>query len=431
MLNPQDLRKDLDTVVGQLARRGHAFDRAAWQKDEDQRKHLAIQVQAAQSQRNALAKAIGLARSKGEPFEGAQAQAIQVNEDLAALEGQMKAIEDRLNDQLLRVPNLPLAEVPDGTGEADNVEIVRWGTPRDFAFAPQDHVALGSGGLDAEGGVRLAGSRFTVLMGPLARLHRALAQFMLDLHTRRHGYLECNVPVLVHADIMQGTGQLPKFAEDMFQTQVNGVDRYLIPTAEVPLTNLVREQILPAEGLPLRLTAHSLCFRAEAGAAGRDTRGLIRQHQFEKVELVQVVPPELGLSQLEEMVGHAEAVLQALELPYRKVLLCAGDMGFSSSKTYDLEVWLPSQKTYREISSCSLCGEFQARRMQARWRNPATGKPDYVHTLNGSGVAVGRALVALLENHQQADGRVRLPAALVPYYGQADWHWRDDLGGSK
>jgi seryl-tRNA synthetase len=345
-----------------------------------------------------------------------------LGDKLKANELALADVQATLGTLALGIPNLPHASVPTGKDEHDNIEVSRWGAPRAFDFAVKDHVELGErhGWLDTEAGVKLSGARFTVLRGQLARLHRALGQFMLDLHTTEHGYLECNVPVIVNAESMQGTGQLPKFEEDLFSTRVNDTKRYLIPTAEVALTNLVRDTIQEANALPLRLTAHTLCFRAEAGSYGRDTRGMIRQHQFEKVEMVQVVRADTSYAQLEEMVGHAEAVLEKLGLPYRKMLLCSGDMGFGSAKTYDLEVWLPSQQTYREISSCSNDEDFQARRLQARVRNADTGKPELVHTLNGSGLAVGRTLIAVMENCQNADGSITIPAALRPYMAGLD-----------
>ena len=328
-------------------------------------------------------------------------------------------MQQKLSAIALGIPNLPDAATPIGKDETENVEVSRWGTPRTFDFEVKDHVELGArhGWLDGEAGAKLSGARFTVLRGQLARLHRALAQFMLDLHTGEHGYTECNVPLLVNTETMQGTGQLPKFEEDLFSTRVGETRRYLIPTAEVPLTNIVRDSIVEADALPMRLTAHTPCFRAEAGSYGKDVKGMIRQHQFEKVELVQIVEPSKAMGALEELTGHAEKVLQKLELPYRKMALCTGDMGFAAAKTYDLEVWLPSQNTYREISSCSNCTDFQARRMQARWRNPVTGKPELVHTLNGSGLAVGRCLIAVMENCQNADGSITVPEALRPYMG--------------
>ncbi len=340
-----------------------------------------------------------------------------LGQELQGVDKQLEAIQAQVLDLQLGLPNIPHASVPDGRDESANVEVRRWGTARQFAFAPKDHVALGERiGMDFEAAGRISGARFVVMTGNLARLHRALVQFMLDLHTRDHGYREAYVPYLVHSEALVGTGQLPKFEQDLFAVR-GDPGFYLIPTAEVPVTNLVRDQILAPETLPLKFAAHTPCFRSEAGAAGKDTRGMIRQHQFEKVELVHIVRPEESYAALEELTGHAEAVLQALELPYRVLALCAGDTGFGATKTYDLEVWLPSQQRYREISSCSNCESFQARRLQARWRNPATGKPELVHTLNGSGVAVGRALVAILENYQQEDGSVVIPAVLLPYMG--------------
>jgi seryl-tRNA synthetase len=342
-----------------------------------------------------------------------------LGEQLKANEQALAEVQGKLSDLALGMPNLPHASVPEGKDENDNAEQSRWGEPRAFDFEVKDHVELGErhGWLDGDAGAKLSGARFTVMRGGLARLHRALAQFMIDLHTVEHGYTECNVPVLVNPESMLGTSQLPKFEEDLFATQVGESKRYLIPTAEVPLTNLVRDTIVDADTLPQRMTAHTLCFRAEAGSYGRDVRGMIRQHQFEKVELVQVTRPGASYDALESLVGHAETVLQKLGLPYRKMLLCTGDMGFGAAKTYDLEVWLPSQQTYREISSCSNFEDFQARRMQARWRNPETGKPELVHTLNGSGLAVGRCLIAVMENYQQADGSIEIPEALRPYMG--------------
>jgi len=345
------------------------------------------------------------------------AEVAGIGDKLKANEQALGEVQCKLAGIALGIPNLPHASVPIGKDESDNVEISRWGEPRSFDFPVKDHVELGErhGWLDGDAGAKLSGARFTVLRGQLAHLHRALGQFMLDLHTAEHGYLECNVPVIVNADSMQGTGQLPKFEDDLFATQVGDARRYLIPTAEVPLTNLVRDTIQEADALPLRMTSHTPCFRAEAGSYGRDTRGMIRQHQFEKVEMVQVARPDQSHAQLEEMVGHAETVLQKLGLPYRKMLLCSGDMGFTAAKTYDLEVWLPSQNTYREISSCSNCEDFQARRLQARVRNTETGKPELVHTLNGSGLAIGRTLIAVMENYQNADGSITVPDALRPY----------------
>ena len=422
MLDPQLLRTQLDSVAAQLARRGFALEVAPLAALEAERKTVQTATQELQNLRNSRSKAIGQAKARGEDTAPLMAEVAGIGEQLRANEERLLEIQALLADIALRIPNLPDASVPDGRDEKDNVEAGRWGVPRAFDFPVRDHVELGArdGGLDAEAGARLSGARFTVLRGGIARLHRALAQFMLDLHTREHGYTECNVPLLVNPESMQGTGQLPKFEEDLFQVPFGDGRRYLIPTAEVSLTNLVREQIVEAAALPLRMTAHSLCFRAEAGSGGRDLRGMIRQHQFEKIEMVSIVRPEDSAGELERMTRCAEAVLEALGLPYRRVLLCAGDMSFTATKTYDLEVWLPSQGMYREISSCSNCTDFQARRMQARWRNPATGKPELVHTLNGSGVAVGRALVAVIENYQNADGSITVPPVLVPYMAGAE-----------
>ena len=423
MLDPALLRSHLAETAARLAEtRGFELDVSAVESLETERKRLATETQELQNLRNTRSKAIGQAKARGEDTAPLMAEVAGIGDKLKANETALAEVQAKLADIALGIPNLPHESVPLGKDENDNAEQLRWGTPRTFDFEVKDHVDLGArhGWLDADAGARLSGARFTVLRGQLARLHRALAQFMIDLHTGQHGYLECNVPLLVNAETMQGTGQLPKFEDDLFNTRVGDSKRYLIPTAEVSLTNLVADSIVDADALPLRFTAHSMCFRAEAGSYGRDTRGMIRQHQFEKVEMVQLATPEQSFDQLEEMVGHAEAVLQKLGLPYRKVLLCTGDMGFSAVKTYDLEVWLPSQNTYREISSCSNCGDFQARRMQARWRNPATGKPELLHTLNGSGLAVGRTLVAVMENYQNADGSITVPEALRPYLRGVD-----------
>ncbi|MBN8923964.1 MAG: serine--tRNA ligase [Rhodanobacter sp. 68-29] len=420
MLDPALLRSHLAETAARLAEtRGFELDVSAVESLETERKRLATETQELQNLRNTRSKAIGQAKARGEDTAPLMAEVAGIGDKLKANETALAEVQAKLADIALGIPNLPHESVPLGKDENDNAEQLRWGTPRTFDFEVKDHVDLGArhGWLDADAGARLSGARFTVLRGQLARLHRALAQFMIDLHTGQHGYLECNVPLLVNAETMQGTGQLPKFEDDLFNTRVGDSKRYLIPTAEVSLTNLVADSIVDADALPLRFTAHSMCFRAEAGSYGRDTRGMIRQHQFEKVEMVQVAAPEQSHAQLEEMVGHAEKVLQLLGLPYRKVLLCTGDMGFAAIKTYDLEVWLPSQNTYREISSCSNDGDFQARRMQARWRNPETGKPELVHTLNGSGLAVGRTLVAVMENGQNADGSITVPEALRPYMG--------------
>ncbi|GAB2793817.1 serine--tRNA ligase [Dyella kyungheensis] len=418
MLDPALLRSRLAETAARLKEtRGYELDVAAIEALESERKQLSTETQELQNLRNTRSKAIGQAKAKGEDVAPLMAEVAGIGDKLKANEHALSDVQAKLADVALGIPNIPHESVPLGSDETQNAEQLRWGTPRTFDFPVKDHVDLGArhGWLDADAGAKLSGARFTVLRGQLAHLHRALAQFMLDLQTGEHGYLECSVPLIVNADAMKGTGQLPKFEEDLFSTEVNETKRYLIPTAEVALTNLVADSIVEADALPMRLTAHSMCFRAEAGSYGRDTRGMIRQHQFEKVEMVQIATPEQSHAQLEEMVGHAEKVLQLLQLPYRKVLLCTGDMGFSAIKTYDLEVWLPSQNTYREISSCSNCGDFQARRMQARWRNPTTGKPELVHTLNGSGLAVGRTLVAVMENYQNADGSITVPDALRPY----------------
>jgi seryl-tRNA synthetase len=418
MLDPALLRSRLaDTAARLKQTRGFDLDVVAVEALESERKRLSTETQELQNLRNTRSKAIGQAKAKGEDVAPLMAEVAGIGDRLKANEQALGEVQCKLAGVALGIPNLPHETVPLGWDEHDNEEITRWGVVRTFDFPVKDHVELGErhGWLDGEAGAKLSGARFTVLRGQLAHLHRALGQFMLDLHTAEHGYLECNVPVLVNADSMQGTGQLPKFEDDLFATQVGDARRYLIPTAEVPLTNLVRDTILDADALPQRMTAHTLCFRAEAGSYGRDVRGMIRQHQFEKVEMVQVAKPSDSYAQLEEMVGHAEKVLQRLDLPYRKMLLCTGDMGFGAAKTYDLEVWLPSQNTYREISSCSNFEDFQARRLQARWRNPETGKPELVHTLNGSGLAVGRTLIAVMENYQNADGSITVPEALRPY----------------
>ena len=422
MLDPGLLRGQLTATAAQLQRRGYTLDTAAFESLEAERKQLQTETQELQAERNSRSKGIGQAKARGEDIQPLLDEVAGLGEKLKANEQALADVQSRISAIALGIPNLPDDSVPDGADESANVEQSRWGEPRAFDFEVRDHVELGErhGWLDAETGAKLSGARFTVMRGQLARLHRALAQFMLDLQTGEHGYLECNVPLLVNSESMQGTGQLPKFAEDLFATQVGDTQRYLIPTAEVPLANLLRDEIVEAEQLPLRLAAHTPCFRAEAGSYGRDVRGMIRQHQFEKVELVQMTRPDQSMAALEELVGHAEAVLQKLGLPYRKMLLCTGDMGFGAAKTYDLEVWLPSQKTYREISSCSNCTDFQARRMQARWRNPDTGKPELLHTLNGSGLAVGRCLIAVMENNQNEDGSITVPEALRPYMGGLD-----------
>ena len=422
MLDPALLRTRLaETAARLMETRRFALDVSVVEALENRRKLLAMQTQELQNLRNTRSKSIGQAKQKGEDVTALMAEVAGLGDQLKANEQALAEVQAKLADIALGIPNLPHASVPLGKDEKDNLEVSRWGAPRSFDFAVKDHVELGErhGWLDGDAGAKLSGARFTVLRGQLARLHRALGQFMLDLHTGEHGYLECNVPVLVNADSMQGTGQLPKFEEDLFATEVGETTRYLIPTAEVSLTNLVRDTIQDADALPLRFTAHTLCFRAEAGSYGRDTRGMIRQHQFEKVEMVQIARAEDSYAQLEEMVGHAETVLQKLGLPYRKLLLCTGDMGFTAVKTYDLEVWLPSQNSYREISSCSNCEDFQARRLQARVRHADTGKPELVHTLNGSGLAIGRTLIAVMENFQNPDGSISVPEVLRPYMGGA------------
>jgi seryl-tRNA synthetase len=427
MLDPALLRTQPAELAARLREtRGFDLDVPALESLEAERKQLQVRTQELQNLRNTRSKAIGQAKAKGEDVGALMAEVAGFGDELKASEGRLDAIRAQIDAIALGIPNLPDASVPPGTDETGNVEQHRWGQPRTFDFAVKDHVELGArhGWLDGDVAAKLSGARFTVLRGQLARLHRALAQFMLDLHTGEHGYEEVNVPLLVNADSMRGTGQLPKFEDDLFATEVGegaaASRRYLIPTAEVPLTNIVRGEILDATALPLRMTAHSLCFRAEAGSHGRDTRGMIRQHQFEKVELVSIAKPEDSQAEHERMTRSAEVVLERLGLPYRRVVLCTGDMGFQAIKTFDLEVWLPSQDTYREISSCSNDGDFQARRMQARWRNPASGKPELVHTLNGSGVAVGRALIAVMENYQQADGTIVVPEALRRYMDGAE-----------
>lgn len=416
MIDPKLLRTQLEQVNAVLAKRGVQLDPALWAGLEARRRALQGRTEALQAERNDLSRQVGQTLKAGGDATALKNRASAVNAELVGLEAELSALQAETEQHALAIPNLPDDSVPAGRDEHDNVEVRRWGTPAAFDFAVRDHSDLGEalGLLDFEVAARLTGSRFSVMKGGLARLHRALAQYMLDTHTSQHGYTEAYVPYLVNADALQGTGQLPKFEEDLFKLQ-GEKPFYLIPTSEVPLTNLVREQILSAEQLPIKLTAHTPCFRSEAGSYGRDTRGLIRQHQFDKVEMVNIVAPEQSMQALEDMTACAERILQALELPYRVMLLCGGDMGFSAVKTYDLEVWLPSQQTYREISSCSNCGDFQARRLQARLRRDK--KTELVHTLNGSGLAVGRTLLAILENHQQADGSVRIPAVLQPYMG--------------
>jgi len=420
MLDAKLLRQNPQQVADKLAIRGINFDVAAFAALEEQRKALTMDMQELQNTRNTKSKSIGQAKAKGEDIAPLLAEVDSLKQQLAQAESKQAAVQAEVDALLMSTPNLPADDVPAGETEDDNIEVSRWGTPREFDFEVKDHVDIGEGlGLDSETAAMIASSRFAVLKGQLARLQRALTQFMLDVHSTEHGYEEVYVPYLANADSLRGTGQLPKFEEDLFAIRRadDEIPLYLIPTAEVPVTNMVRGKIVDNEALPLKMVCHTPCFRSEAGSYGRDTRGLIRQHQFEKVELVQVVRPEDSWQALEDLVGHAETILQKLELPYRKVTLCGGDLGFSSAKTYDLEVWLPGQNAYREISSCSNFEAFQARRMQARWRNPETNKPEPVHTLNGSGLAVGRTLVAVLENYQQADGSVIIPEALRPWCG--------------
>lgn len=425
MLDPKYLRSDIDEAAARLATRGYALDVAAVNALEEKRKDLQSRTQELQAERNARSKSIGEAARRGEDVAPLKAEVTKINDELETSKVELDALLAELKTIADAIPNLPSETTPVGRDENDNVEVRRWGTPRHFDFPIRDHIDLGEAakGVDFKNGVKLSGSRFVVMKGQIARLHRALAQFMLDLHTLQHGYTECYVPYLVNPDSLYGTGQLPKFSQDLFNTGIDGegeeegkVRKFsLIPTSEVPLTNMARDEIFEEQELPIKMTAHSPCFRSEAGSYGRDTRGLIRMHQFDKVEMVQLVHPEKSWEALEEMVGHAEKVLQLLELPYRVMALSTGDMGFCAAKTYDLEVWLPAQNTYREISSVSNCTDFQARRMQARVR--VDGKPQLIHTLNGSGLAVGRTLVAVIENYQQADGRIAIPAALQSYMG--------------
>ncbi|WP_311419862.1 serine--tRNA ligase [Kingella denitrificans] len=423
MLDIQLLRNDIQTTAQRLAQRGFVLDTERFGELEGRRKQLQIRSEELQAQRNSLSKQIGVLMGQGkkDEAEAAKAQVAQLKTDLENIESELPQVQVALDDLLLRIPNLPHESVPVGKDETENVEVRKVGTPRTFDFDIKDHVDLGAAlGLDFEKAAELSGARFSLMKGKIARLHRALAQFMLDTHTQQHGYTECYTPYIVNDSTLLGTGQLPKFGEDLFHVTRGGdetkLTQYLIPTAEVTLTNTVRDTILAEKDLPLKLTAHSPCFRSEAGSHGKDTRGLIRQHQFDKVEMVQIVQPEKSYEALEEMVGHAENILKALELPYRVITLCTGDMGFGATKTYDLEVWVPAQNTYREISSCSNCEDFQARRMKARFKDE-NGRNRLVHTLNGSGLAVGRTLVAVLENHQNADGSINIPAALRPYLG--------------
>ncbi len=429
MIDIQLLRKDSAAVAKSLAARGYDLDTQAFDALEARRKGVQLQTEGLQASRNALSKQIGQAKAKGEDASALMAEVAALPEQLSAAEADLAAIQAELDAWLASIPNLPHETVPVGKSADDNIEVRRWGKPAEFDFSPADHVDLGARiGLNFDVGVKLSGSRFTFMQGPVARLHRALAHYMLDVQTTRNGYTECYTPYIVNSATLYGTGQLPKFADDLFAVKKGGQEGdsdglYLIPTSEVSLTNLVRDELLDEEALPMRLTAHTPCFRSEAGSYGRDTRGMIRQHQFDKVEMVQLVAAETSYNALEEMVSHAESILQGLELPYRVMLLCAGDMGFGAAKTYDLEVWLPAQKAYREISSVSNCEAFQARRMQARVKRLGEGgktRNEFIHTLNGSGLAVGRTLVAVLENHQQADGSIRVPKALVPYMGGAE-----------
>lgn len=423
MLDPKFLRSDIDTTAARLATRGYSLDVEAFSALEEKRKALQVKTQELQNERNVRSKSIGKAKAQGEDIAPLLAEVGKLGDELDAAKAELQLVLNEINSYTQGIPNLPDESVPQGESEDDNVEISRWGTPRTFDFEIKDHVDLAEQldkGLDFEVATKITGSRFVVMRGAIARLNRAVAQFMLDVQTGENGYQEMYVPYLVNHDSLYGTGQLPKFGEDLFHTKPateEGQGLSLIPTSEVPLTNIVRDEILDEKALPLKMTAHTPCFRSEAGSYGRDTRGLIRQHQFDKVEMVQVVKPADSFNALEDMTSHAESILQKLELPYRKVLLCTGDMGFGACKTYDLEVWLPAQNTYREISSCSNMLDFQARRMQARFRNPETNKPELVHTLNGSGLAVGRTLVAILENYQQADGSIVIPDALKPYMG--------------
>ncbi|TDR18518.1 serine--tRNA ligase [Marinicella litoralis] len=414
MLDPQILRADLNQTAEKLAQRGYQLDTDAWEILEQSRKSIQIETEALQNTRTTISKSIGQAKANGQDVQPLLDEVAKIGEKLEQSKADLKKILIEQEKVTLYIPNLADESVPVGRDEADNVEVRVWGKPKEFNFVVKDHVELGevNKGLDAESAANLSGSRFTLLTGEVAQMHRALAQFMLDMHTQKHGYTEYYVPYLVNAESMQGSGQLPKFADDAFITED---DRYLIPTAEVPLTNLVADSIIDESELPIKMTAHTPCFRREAGSYGKDTKGMIRQHQFDKVEMVQIVHPEKSMLALDEMTGHAEAILQALEMPYRVIVLCTGDMGFSATKTFDIEVWLPAQNTYREISSCSNCNDFQARRMQARYRTPQVKKPQLVHTLNGSGLAVGRTLIAVMENHQNEDGSISVPVVLQKY----------------
>ena len=418
MLDPRLIRNELENTAAQLARRGLQLDTAQLASLEARRKELQVAAEQLQSERNSRSKSIGKAKAAGEDIQPLLDEVADLGDKLKQAQDDLNAVQAELQQIILGIPNIPAPDVPEGNDEEDNREERRWGTPAEFSFEPKDHVDLGValGGMDFEAAAKITGSRFVTLQGKMARLQRALTQFMLNTHTKEHGYTEVYVPYMVNADSLQGTGQLPKFEDDLFKLK-GEMEYYLIPTAEVPVTNLVRDEIVEDGDMPMRWVAHTPCFRSEAGSYGKDTRGMIRQHQFEKVEMVQIVRPEESQQALEELTAHAETILQKLELPYRVVTLCTGDLGFSSTKTYDLEVWLPGQNAYREISSCSNFGDFQARRMQARWRNPETGKPELVHTINGSGLAVGRTLVAVVENYQQEDGSIKVPQALRHYMG--------------
>ncbi len=417
MLDPQRIRNDLEAIKQALDKRGFELDVAVLESLEEKRKQIQVETQEYQAERNRRSKEIGKAKAANEDIQPLLDEVATLGDKLKASETELENIQQQLNDILRDIPNVPHASVPSGQTEDDNEEIRRWGEPKEFNFEPKDHVDLGEtlGLLDFATATTIASSRFVIMHGSLAHLHRALIQFMLDTHTREHGYSEINVPYLVNRDSLFGTGQLPKFEEDQFHIEKQ--DLFLIPTAEVPVTNIVRDKIIAAEDLPLKYVCHSPCFRSEAGSYGKDPRGMIRQHQFEKVELVQLVKPDQSNAAHEELTGHAETILQKLDLPYRVVILCGGDLGFSSAKTYDLEVWMPGQGKYREISSCSNFESFQARRMKARWRNPDTGKPELLHTLNGSGLAIGRALIAIMENHQDKDGKIPIPDELQKYMG--------------
>ncbi|CAD7844735.1 MAG: Seryl-tRNA synthetase (EC 6.1.1.11) [Olavius algarvensis Gamma 3 endosymbiont] len=417
MLDPKLLRSDLETVVEKLRIKNYDLDVSEFAQLEERRKSLQVDTQNLQGERNSRSKAIGVAKAEGEDIQPLRDEMAQLAEQLKSAEGELGELQQRLDDLLLGIPNIPDASVPAGDSEDDNAEVLRWGEPPEFDFEPRDHIDLGQalGGMDFERAAKLSGARFVTMTGSLVTLQRALIQFMINRHITEHGYTEVYAPYLVNEATLTGTGQLPKFKQDLFHIESETHNLYLIPTAEVPVTNFVAETIVEAEKMPLRFVAHTPCFRSEAGSYGKDTRGMIRQHQFEKVELVQVVKPQDSAAALEELTGHAETILQLLGLAYRKVILCGGDLGFASTKTYDLEVWLPGQNSYREISSCSNMTDFQARRMKARWRNPDSGKPELVHTLNGSGLAVGRTLIAIMENYQQADGSIRIPDVLLPF----------------